>query len=357
MSYTLRGRLESRLTAALLPVAVAAVLALALHEWWPLEVAALMIAVGVTLDVSAYHSLLRYQPGWTAIPLGTLELGVVMAVAAAFDVRAPIDAAVAFFGLSWLWAQILGHAAFPLLRPEYAEDGGELPRTGDAAAAAAIAVLALGGGVAWATRPPVVHLHGVVRGPLVVDHAETLVGGVVRGGIVITADDVTVRGTTVIGGDYGVEIREAHDVALDGVTVLRAHEDGIHARRSGVDVRNCTVAALPGTQGIDISFAMEEHSTVERCTVVGGLSGIEIHFTMAMVRDNVVEGSGIALTEMSMGSLEDNRADAITCSDHSMCEIEGNRARSFATTYGSEATVRENRFGSSRASADSVIVR
>ena len=44
-------------------------------------------------------------------------------------------------------------------------------------------------------------------------------------------------------------------VTLDGITVLRAREDGIHARRSGVTVRNCTVVAGPGTQGIDISFA------------------------------------------------------------------------------------------------------
>jgi len=357
MSYTLRGRLESRLTSALLPVAAAVALALALGAWWPAALAALMVFVGVALDVSAYHPLLRYQPGWAALPLGMLELAIVMALAFAFDVRAPLGAAIAFFGLSWLWMQVVTHAAFPLLRPEYAEDGGELARAGESAAAAVVVVLALTGGVAWATRPPVVHLHGVVRGPLVVDHAETLVGGVVRGGIVVSADGVTIRGTTVVGGDYGIEVREAHNVKLDGVTVLRAHEDGIHARRSGVSVRNCTVVALPGTQGIDISFASEEHSEVRGCIVVGGRSGIEIHFTMASVRDNVVTGSGIALTEMSMGSLDDNRADAITCSDHSMCEIEGNSARSFSSTFGSEATLHANRFERVRASSDSVVDR
>src|SRR5512132_12249 len=52
MSYTLRGRLESRLTAALLPVLVAATLAAGLRDWWPLELAALMVGVGVALDVS-----------------------------------------------------------------------------------------------------------------------------------------------------------------------------------------------------------------------------------------------------------------------------------------------------------------
>jgi hypothetical protein len=357
MSYTLRGRLESRLTAALLPIVVAAALASGLHKWWPLELAALMVAVGVALDIAVYHPLLRYQPGWLALPLGALELGLVVALAEAFGVRAPLEPAIAFFACSWLWAQLLAHAAFPLARAEYAEDGGELAGAGQAAAAAAVVVLALGGGVAWATSPPVVHLHGVVHGPLLVDREETIDGGVVHGGIVITADGVTIRGTTVIGGDYGIEIREADRITLDRVTILRAREDGIHARRSGVTVRDCTVVARPRTQGIDISFAMHEHSEVSRCTVVGGLSGIEIHFTMASVRDNVVTGSGIALTEMSMGTLEGNTADAIACSDHSFCEVEDNTAPSFATTYGSESTVDGNRFGRSRTSADSVVKR
>jgi hypothetical protein len=357
MSYTLRGRLESRLTATLLPVIVAAALAAGMHRWWPLEVAALMVGVGVALDLSAYHPLLRYQPGWLALPLGALELTLVMALAFALDVRAPLEPAVVFFVCSWLWAQVLAHAGFPLFRAEYAEDGGELPGAGQAAAAAAVVVLALGGGVAWATRPPVVHLHGVVRGPLLIDREETLVGGVVRGGIVITADGVTIRGTTVIGGDYGIELRQVDRVTLDGVTVLRAREDGIHARRSAVTVRNCTVVAGPGTQGIDISFAIEEHSEVSRCTVVGGRSGIEIHYTMASVHDNVVTGSGIALTEMSMGTLEGNTAGAIACSDHSICDVDRNTAPSFATTFGSEAKLRGNAFRRAHASADSVIER
>lgn len=357
MSYTLRGRLESRVVAALLPIAVAAALAAALRAWWPVELAALMLGVGVALDLSAYHPLLRYQPGWLALPLGAVELALVMGLAVALDVRAPLEPALIFFSSSWLWAQLLGHAAFPFLRAEYGEDGGELPGAGDAAAAAAVVVLALSGGVAWATRPPVVHLHGVVRGPLLLDREQTLVGGVVHGGIVVTADGVTIRGTTVIGGDYGIDVRESRRVTLERVTILRAREDGIHARRSAVTVRDCTVVARPGTQGIDISFALHEHSEVSACNVVGGRSGIEVHFTMAAVHDNVVTGSGIALTEMSMGSLEDNTANAIACSDHSICELDGNTAPSFSTTFGSEATLDGNTFGRATASADSVILR
>ena len=81
MSYTLRGRIESRL-AALLPVVVAAcVLALAEHKWWPVEAAGLMLGIGLALDLPVYHRLLRYQPGWVALPLGALELAAVLGIA------------------------------------------------------------------------------------------------------------------------------------------------------------------------------------------------------------------------------------------------------------------------------------
>ena len=52
MSYTLRGRIETRLAAAVLPVLVAAVLSPLLHKWWPLELVGLMLGIGVALDVA-----------------------------------------------------------------------------------------------------------------------------------------------------------------------------------------------------------------------------------------------------------------------------------------------------------------
>ena len=83
-------------------------------------------------------------------------------------------------------------------------------------------MLAAAGGVAWATQPPVVHLAaGIHEGPLVLDHSQRLVGepgAVVRGGIVVTADDVTIRDVTVIGGEHGIEVDGASDVLLERVT-------------------------------------------------------------------------------------------------------------------------------------------
>jgi nitrous oxidase accessory protein NosD len=342
MSYTLRGRLESRLAGALPAVLAAVVLALALEEWWPLELAGIMVALGLVLDAGAYHRLLPYQPGWAAVPLGLVELALVMGAARALDVDAPLRPAVLFFAAAWLAAQALGHAVFPLARWTYAEDGGELGRAGPALAAATLAALAASGGVAWATQPPTVRLEaGIHRGPLVIRSAQKLVGepgAVVQGGIVIRADDVTVRDVEVWGGENGIDVEHATGVLLDGVRVRGAELDGIHARRSQVTIRDCDIRD-PGSdhaQGIDISFAADlPPSTIEGCTISGGREGILVDMTMAHVEHNTVRETtlrGISMTEMSMGTVDGNHVEdalgvGIFCGDYSECEIEGNVVR------------------------------
>ena len=216
MSYTLRGRIETRLAAAVLPFVAAAALSPLLHKWWPLELAGLMLGIGLALDAAVYHRLLPYQPGWAALPLGLLELGLTMGAASLLELNAPLYPALGFFAGAWLLIQLLAHAGLPLLRLSWPEDGGELGRAGRALAAAApLAVLAVVG-TAWAVEPPTVRLAaGVHQGPLVLDHAQTVIGEqgtIVRGGIVITADDVTVRDLTVQGGTHGIEVDGAESV-------------------------------------------------------------------------------------------------------------------------------------------------
>ncbi len=339
MSYTLRGRLDSRLAASLAPAVAAALLALGIHRWWPVEVAGLMIAVGLALDVTVYHRLLDYQPGWAALPLGALELSIVTALAYALRLGAPLAAAVAFFCGAWLVAQILTHAVYPLLRLSYGDDGGELGHSGIGAAAVVGTVFLAAGGAAWATMPPTVILSaGVHRGPLVIDRAQTLVGrpgAVVDGGIVIRADDVTIRDVTVIGGENGIDVDESHRVVLERVHVLNSTMDGIHVRRSQIAIRDCTVAVASSryTQGIDISFSMDRHmSTVSGCAISGGAEGIVTHSSMVMVEGNRVQGTslrGIAMTEMSMGEIHGNHVSdgvgvGILCGDRSECEVQRN---------------------------------
>jgi nitrous oxidase accessory protein NosD len=339
MSYTLRGRLETRFAALLVTLVVATALAAVERAWWPLELAALMAAIGAAVDVVVYDRLLEYQPGWLALPLGAAELGLVMGGARLFGIHAPLGTAIALFGAGWLAAQVLGHAVLPLLRLTYDQDGGELGRAGPAAAAAVLAVFAGAAGTAYAMRPPVVHLSaGVHAGPLVIDRRETLVGtagAVVRGGIVVRASGVTIRNVAVVGGENGIEVDEARNVVLDGVSVSGAQLDGIHVRHSSVSIRNCTIdsGTNPYAQGIDISFSYDlPMSEVAGCTIVGGREGIVTHSVRVMLMDNHVRQTqlrAIAVAEMSMGMVERNDVHGaigigIYCGDRSMCEIAHN---------------------------------
>jgi hypothetical protein len=339
VSYTLTGRIHSRL-AALLPVLLGAcVLAALLRHWWPVELVALMAAVGVALDSQVWHRLFPYQPGWASVAIGAVELGALMAIVIAFGLHAPVWPAIALFGVGWLAAVVAGQAGFPLLRLSYAEDGGELGRLGAVATGGILLALAGSAATVYAHRPPVVHLAaGVHRGPLVITRREILQGdpgAVVRGGIVVRHDDVVVENVTVVGGTNGITVDGVHGTVLDGVSISGAKLDGIHVRSAGVMIKNCTIDMLgnPLGQGIDISFNMDTGmSMVEGCTIVGGMQGITTHSSMTdIVRNRIsrTQQEAISVAEMSMGSVMDNQIqDAVGvglgCDDQSMCMFEHN---------------------------------
>ena len=332
MSYTLRGRLESRL-AALLPVIVAACsLALAEHRWWPVEAVGLMLGIGVGLDLQVYHRLLPYQPGWIALPLGVLEFGALLGVMRLAGIAAPLGQAAALFAGGWLLAQLLGHAGFPLLRLGYAEEGGELGQLGLVAALVVGVALAGAGATAYAELPPVVHLAaGVHVGPMVITRREILVGApgaVVRGGIVVRANGVTIKNVSVV-------VEGVRGTTLDGVSVSGAKLDGIHVRSASIRIHECSVDMLdnPYGQGIDISFTMGYGtSMIDGCNIVGGMQGIATHFSMSEIMNNHVSRTrvnGISMTEMSMGMITHNQVRGalgvgIYCNDRSMCMVERN---------------------------------
>jgi hypothetical protein len=331
MSYTLTGRIQTRVV-SLLPALLAA---LALQRWWAIELTALMLGIGLVLDVTVYHRVLAYQPAWLAVPLGALELALVYAAMRWLDLMAPLRWALGLYAIGWVAAQLFGHALFPRFRLEYAEDGGELGRRGALTAVAGAAIVLTGLGAAYAVKPPTIHLHGTVQGPLVIRHAQTLVGGTVKGGILIRANNVTLRNVTVLGGENGIDVLDSHHVMLDNVRVVGVSLDGIHVRRSSVMIENCKITAPSGpwVQGIDISFSMDkEMSMVEGCTIVGVREGIVTHMTMVDVTHNHIGATslrGITMGEMSMGAISHNdvlgaHGVGIICLDHSECQIEHN---------------------------------
>lgn len=345
MSYTLTGRIQSRLVATLPPL----LLALGIHRWWAVELVALMLIFGVALDICIYDRVLDYQPGWLAVPLGLGELGLIV-----LAMRMPVTwSTLGLFALGWATAQLCGHALFPRFQLEYAQGGGELGRIGALLAATVAAVALAGVAGAVAVIPPTVHLHGTVQGPLVIRHAQTLVGGTVRGGILIRADHVTLKDVTVVGGENGIDIDGADHVMLDGVHVMGVTLDGIHVRRAAVMIEDCHVSAPrgPWVQGIDISFAMDKSmSMIEGCTISGVREGIVTHWVMADIKHNHVSNTtlrGIDMGEMSMGTIEhntvvDSKGVGILCLDHSECEIARN------TISGAVLPIQEQYFAHAR---------
>ena len=331
MSYTLKGRIESRLGAAV----PALVLALALHRWWAIELVALMLVLGLALDVLVYHRALSYQPGWLALPLGLGELVLVYLAMRALGIMAPLDLALVIYLVAWVSAQIFGQAIWPRLHLEYGQSGGELGRAG-VLTAMAVAVTVSGGlGAASAVRPPTVHLQGTVQGPLVIRHAETLVGGVVHGGILIRASHVTLRHVTVLGGANGIDIEHASHVMLDHVRVLGVTLDGIRAMDAGVMIHDCSISSPASAlvSGVLISYSMgRPMSMVSGCTIAGTREGIATHSSMVDVMGNHIVGTterGILLGEMSMDMASENVVEGpmgigIICMDHSVCDIKHN---------------------------------
>jgi hypothetical protein len=331
VSYTLNGRIQTRIVSAL----PALLVALALQRWWAIELVALMLGIGLVLDALVYHRAFPYQPAWLALPLGALELGLVYGAMRWLELMAPLRWALGLYAIAWVTAQIFGHAVFPRLRLEYAEDGGELGRRGALTAVAVAAIVLSGLGAAYAVKPPTIHLHGTIQGPLVIRHAQTLVGGTVKGGILIRADHVTLRNVTIIGGRDGIDVLDSHHVMLDNVRIAGVTLDGIHVRRSSVMIEDCKITSPKGpwVQGIDISFSMDkEMSMVEGCTIVGVREGIVTHMTMVDVTNNHIGATslrGITMGEMSMGSIHHNdvlgaHGVGIICLDHSECDIQHN---------------------------------
>lgn len=219
-----------------------------------------------------------------------------------------------------------------------------------AIALALTAAAVIAGAWIWTERPPTIRLaSGIHEGPIVIDSSQRLVGeagAVVRGGIVITADDVVVRDLAVIGGEYGIAIDGAEDVLLEDVAISRALLDGINVRRSQVTIRRCHVHSLVSSyaQGVDISFSFDlAPSRVARCTVVGGQEGIVSHMAQVEFRNNHVRETtmrGIVVTEMSMGTVHRNDVEdavgvGIFCGDYAHCEITDNSVRRIRPDFAS----------------------
>ena len=177
MAYTLSGRLQSRLAAALVPLL--ARLRARRRRCRPggrSSSPALMLGVGLAARPRVYDRLLDYQPGWLAVPLGLLELAVVLVlVRGSRSCGAPLLPALAFYAGSWLLAQALAHAGFPLLRLVLRRRRRRArPRSAARSLRRRSSLFGTAGGVrvvhAPAGRSPSAGIH---QGPIVIDEARS----------------------------------------------------------------------------------------------------------------------------------------------------------------------------------------
>jgi hypothetical protein len=129
MCFTLIGRLQTRLCSLALPLGVTALFASIQHtaDYWTLF--ALMVLVGLALDVGVYGWLIRYQPRWLTISLGVCEFFVIRFLAgrlSLFAVRLSDSEAALFYLCAWLGVWLSTQMLLPLCWPRWAESGGEL---------------------------------------------------------------------------------------------------------------------------------------------------------------------------------------------------------------------------------------
>lgn len=188
---------------------------------------------------------------------------------------------------------------------------------------------------------------GTHHGPISIDNPITLRGE--PGTIVIApaessvisitrTSNVTLQGLRVEGGSDGVFVRSSTGVTLDGLEVTGSEMHGIFAHDAEVTISDCTVSGLRGVraQGIEVTNSDgRPQSRITGCRIEGPVfEGIVTHVSRVTVQDNTLTGSthrGIAITEMSVGEVVDNRVSngagtAYYCGDRSWCRFIDNAA-------------------------------
>ena len=193
-----------------------------------------------------------------------------------------------------------------------------------------------------ARRNSVIRLLPGTHGPFTVARPGVVVegapGAVAQGPITVTADDVTIRGLVVRGGESGITVRDARGVLLEDIQVTGARLHGVEVVGASATIRGCTIDGLRSAyaQGVEVRNASGNGRTViQGCTISGGQEGLVTHSARAEFLDNVVTSTtlrAIAITEMSEGIIGGNHVSGalgigLFCGDMSHCEIRGNTVR------------------------------
>lgn len=195
---------------------------------------------------------------------------------------------------------------------------------------------------------------GTHRGPLTIDRTIALVGEPgaevvapldVDAALHVTAPGVRIEGLDVRGGWTGIDLDDAPDAVVRGVSVDGADAQGIRVYKADALLEAVSVGAMedPHAQGIEVLSAPDV--VVRDSTVTGGKVGIVAHLSDTLFEGNVVTGTtlaGIVIREMGSGTARSNSVTDATgaglyCGDMSRCEFEDNVVEDVAAAPGARS--------------------
>ena len=236
MSYTLRGRLESRLAALRARRwPPRASLGASSSRWWPVELAGLMVGGRPARRP-------RLPPAFSlSAGLGGAAARRARARSAdrtrhrARAARAARRRARALRG-GWLGSQLLGHALLPLWRWAMQRTAASSGRAGAVSPPASACRSRLRAGCYAHDRPTVTSRQACTRGRSCIDRRETprrRAGRSRPRRHRRARDDVTVRNVTVVGGENGISVERLRATSSSTTCPCSgAQLDGIHVRRA-----------------------------------------------------------------------------------------------------------------------------
>jgi hypothetical protein len=125
MCPTIRGRIHTRVASLALPAVLAVILALVTGRPAWIGVLAVMLVIGIALDVLVYPRLIAYQPPWLTGVIGLAELGYLFVLLHLLAFGLADAAAIGFYAVSWSLAVATRVALLPIFSLTYLESAGE----------------------------------------------------------------------------------------------------------------------------------------------------------------------------------------------------------------------------------------
>lgn len=129
MCPTYLGRVQTRTAILIVPAIIGAVLSLLTGNEGYIVLIGIYYLIGVALDTTVYHLVIKWQPPWLTFVLGLGEFVLVYIAAQVLDVGLEPWQAVVWYWVAWTLAVWTGIVILPIMSLTWIESGGEFRRT------------------------------------------------------------------------------------------------------------------------------------------------------------------------------------------------------------------------------------